>query len=125
MMSDLYSAVRRSRGLRKPGRLLGIVRPPERTTASLALESTGYAAGGFLAGLALGAAAWSWLLATNRSGLFSKHPMRRFAAVGYLRARPSVDTARLLRDYIRWEPQPFLRRRAREVLRLVEASLDR
>ena len=123
-MSDPYSTVRRAHGLRKPGRLLDIARP-ERSTASITIESAGYATGGFLAGLALGAAAWSWLLATNRSGLFSKHPMRRFAAVGYLRARPSVDTARLLRDYIRWEPQPFLRRRAREVLRLVEASLDR
>jgi hypothetical protein len=123
-MGDLYSAVRRVTGLRRRGRLLGIVRP-ERSTGSLALEATGYATGGFLAGVALGAAAWSWLLATNRSGLFSKHPARRFAAVGYLRARPSVDTARLLRDYIRWEPQPFLRRRARAILRLVEASLDR
>ena len=119
-----YSVVRHARGERRRGRLLGIVRP-ERSTGSLALESTVYAAGGFLAGLALGSAAWGWLLATNRSGLFSKHPVRRFAAVGYLRARPSVDTARLLRDYIRWEPQPLLRRRAREVLRLVEASLDR
>ena len=123
-MAGLYSAVRRARGQRRGGRLLNIVRP-ERSTASLALEGAGYATGGFLAGIAVGAAAWSWLLATNRSGLFSKHPMRRFAAVGYLRARPSVDTARLLRDYIRWEPQPFLRRRAREVLRSVEAFLDR
>jgi hypothetical protein len=123
-MSGLYSTVRRARGERPRGRLVAIVRP-ERSTASLVVESTGWAAGGFVAGVALGAAAWSWLLATNRSGLFSKHPVRRFAAVGYLRARPSVDTARLLRDYIRWEPQPLLRRRAREVLRLVEASLDR
>jgi len=123
-MARLYRAMRVARGLRKSGRLLRIVRP-ERSTASLAVEATGYASGGFLAGLVVGTAAWSWLLATNRSGLFSKHPMRRFAAVGYLRARPSVDTARLLRDYIRWEPQPFLRRRAREVLRRVEASLDR
>ncbi len=123
-MSGLYSTVRRSRGERRRGRLVGIVRP-ERSTASLVLESSGWAAGGFVAGVALGAAAWSWLLATNRSGLFSKHPVRRFAAVGYLRARPSVDTARLLRDYIRWETQPLLRRRARQVLRLVEASLER
>ena len=123
-MSGLYSAVRRARGERERGRLIGIVRP-ERSTTSLVLESGVWATGGFVVGLAAGAAAWSWLLATNRSGLFSKHPVRRFAAVGYLRARPSVDTARLLRDYIRWEPQPLLRRRAREVLRLVEASLDR
>jgi hypothetical protein len=124
MMSGVYDVVRRVRGDRRRGRLVG-VRRPERSTTSVALAATGYAAVGFLAGAALGTLAWGQVLATNRSGLFSRHPVRRFAAVGYLRARPSVDTARLLRDYIRWETQPLLRRRARQVLRLVEASLER
>ena len=81
------------------------------------------AALGFVGGLALGAAAWSRVLAGNARGLFSARPVRRWAAVSYLETRPSVDTARLLRDYVAWEPQPLLRRRARRVLAAVEAAL--
>jgi hypothetical protein len=80
-------------------------------------------AAGFVGGLALGAMAWSHLLEGSRRGLFSPSPVRRYAAVSYLGARPSVDTARLLRDYVRWEPLPLLRRRARRVLAAVESSL--
>jgi hypothetical protein len=64
------------------------------------------------------------MLAGNRRGLFSANPVRRYAAVSYLGARPSVDTARLLRDYVRWESHPVLRRRARRVLRELEATLQ-
>jgi hypothetical protein len=46
------------------------------------------------------------------------------AALGYLSGTPSVDTARLLRDYIQWEPRSVLRKRGRKVLRQMEASLD-
>jgi hypothetical protein len=81
-------------------------------------------AAGFFGGVALGAAAWEGVLAGNRRGLFSANPVRRYAAVSYLGARPSVDTARLLRDYVRWEPHPVLRRRARRVLRELEATLQ-
>jgi hypothetical protein len=80
---------------------------------------------GFVGGLLTGATLWSRLVDTNRRGLFSPHPVKRFAAVSYLGAHPSVDTVRLLRDYILWESQPLLRRRARRVLRAVEASLER
>ena len=80
---------------------------------------------GFGGGIAVGSAVWSRLRDVNRRGLFSPHPVKRFAAVSYLGARPSVDTARLLQDYILWEPQPLLRRRARRVLRAVEDSLER
>jgi hypothetical protein len=80
---------------------------------------------GFLGGLAVGAAAWSRLLETSSRQLFSRAAVRRYWAVSYLGARPSVDTARLLRDYVRWEPHPLLRRRARHVLADVEASLGR
>ncbi len=78
---------------------------------------------GFAGGLAVGAAVWDRLMAGSRRGLFSAHPMSRYHALSYLAARPSVDTARLLRDYLRWETHPLLRRRARRVLRAVEASL--
>ena len=86
---------------------------------------TALAALGFVGGVAVGAALWSRLLDVNRRGLFSHHPVRRFAAISYLGARPSVDTVRLLRDYLAWEPHPLLRRRARRVLRAVEAHLER
>lgn len=81
------------------------------------------AALGFVGGLAAGAAAWDRVLSGNRRTLFSASPVRRYAAVSYLEGRPSVDTARLLRDYLRWEPNPLLRRHARRVLRALEASL--
>ena len=95
-----------------------VVRAP-RSLAPTALTMLG-----FVGGIAMGAAAWSRLLDVNRRGLFSHHPVRRFAAISYLGARPSVDTVRLLKDYIAWEPHPLLRRRARRVLRAVEQILE-
>ena len=82
-------------------------------------------AAGFFGGLAVGVAAWGGVLQGNRRGLFSRRPMRRFAAISYLAGHPSVDTARLLRDYVRWESQPLLRRHARQAIAAVEASLER
>ena len=80
-------------------------------------------AAGFFGGVAVGAAVGEGVLAGGRRGLFSRSLTRRYAAVSYLGARPSVDTARLLRDYVRWEPHPLLRRRARRVLAALEAAL--
>jgi len=107
----------RRRGSRRHDDDAARARGPSATTAALV-------AAGFFGGIALGAAAWEGLLAGNRRGLFSASPVRRYAAVSYLGARPSVDTARLLRDYVRWEPHPVLRRRARRVLRELEATLN-
>ncbi len=84
----------------------------------------GLAAIGFVSGLAVGVLAWSWPLTAFSRNLFSGSRLRRFAALGYLSGRPSVDTARLLRDYIRWETHPLLRRRGEQVLRQVERYLD-
>ena len=82
------------------------------------------AALGFVSGLAIGVVLWSGQQQRNRRGLFSRYPLQRLAALGYLSRQPSAATARLLRDYVRWEAQPVLRRRGRHVLRLVEASLE-
>lgn len=79
---------------------------------------------GFLGGLAVGILFWSRQQHRHRRDLFSKHSLRRLAALGYLSGTPSIDTARLLKDYIQWEPRSVLRRRGRAVLRQVEASLD-
>ncbi|HUQ48288.1 MAG TPA: hypothetical protein VM053_08610 [Gemmatimonadaceae bacterium] len=82
------------------------------------------AALGFLGGAACGALAWSHLQKQYRRDLFSKHPLRRFAALSYLRTRPSVGTVRLLREYIAWEQKPLLRQRGVSLMRHVESQLS-
>jgi hypothetical protein len=82
------------------------------------------AALGFITGLMIGLVVWSGQQERHRRGLFSRHPLRRLAALGYLSGQPSAATARLLRDYVRWEVRPVLRRRGKQVLRHVEASLE-
>ena len=81
------------------------------------------AALGFLGGVTIGVVLWSRQLHRSKHDLFSPRPLRRLAALGYLSGRPSIDNARLLRDYMRWEKRPLLRRRAAQVLRQVEEYL--
>jgi hypothetical protein len=81
----------------------------------------------FTAGVAAGATA-GWMLAQHRLSmhqrdLFSPRPLRRLGALGYLAGQTGVDTIRLLRDYLAWERQPVLRRRAQAILRGLEATL--
>lgn len=78
---------------------------------------------GIVAGAALG-----WALAQERirhhsSDLFSPRPLRRLAALAGLRSEIGVETVRLLRDYLEWERHPVLRRRARGIVRRMEAAL--
>ena len=79
---------------------------------------------GFVGGLALGTLAWSHLQKQYRRDLFSRHPLRRFAALTYLRSRPSMGTVRLLREYIAWERMPVLRERGVRLMRHVESTLS-
>ncbi len=81
------------------------------------------AALGFIGGIACGALAWSHLQQQYRRDLFSRHPLRRFAALSYLRSRPSMGTVRLLREYIAWESTPVLRARGVKLMRHVESKL--
>ncbi|MEO6445921.1 MAG: hypothetical protein ABIZ91_14260 [Gemmatimonadaceae bacterium] len=74
---------------------------------------------GFLAGFAL----WSRQQRVDRQRLFSRNPVRRLAALGYLGNRPDEQTVTILRDYLAWEPVPELRRRARRMLRRVERAI--
>jgi hypothetical protein len=81
----------------------------------------------FAGGLAFGAVA-GWVLAQrrlefHRQDLFSARPLRRRAALGFLAGQGGVETIRLLRDYLAWERQPMLRRRAEAILRHLEATL--
>ena len=69
-----------------------------------------------------------WVLAQrrltiHRRDLFSPRPLRRLAALGFLAGQAGVETVRLLRDYLAWERQPVLRRRAEAILRRLEATL--
>ncbi|MDB4877701.1 MAG: hypothetical protein JWM41_4147 [Gemmatimonadetes bacterium] len=79
---------------------------------------------GFLGGLLLGATVWSTQMHRSRRELFSKRPVRRLAALGYLSGRPGLDTVRILTDYVGWERHPALRRRGERVLRRMHTHLD-
>lgn len=78
---------------------------------------------GFVGGVAAGTLLWSRMQRSHRRDLFSPRPLRRVAALGYLRARPTIGTAQLLREYIAWERSPILRQRGANVLKRVEAAL--
>ncbi len=82
---------------------------------------------GMAAATLLGLAA-GWLVAQgrqshHRADLFNHRPVRRFAALGFLAGQQSVETLRLLRDYLAWETVPLLRRRADTIVRRLEARL--
>lgn len=76
-------------------------------------------AGGTLAGILL----WSHEMHNAKRDLFSRRAVRRLAALGYVGALPSVENARLLRDFVAWERRPTLRRRAESLLRRMESQL--
>jgi hypothetical protein len=82
------------------------------------------ATAGFIGGLAVGLVVWSTQVQRSRRELFSRSPMRRYAALGFLAGRPGVETARLLKDYVNWETRPALRRRGQHLLRRMHAYLD-
>lgn len=80
-----------------------------------------------LVAFALGALAGTVLAQTTinryRRALFSGRPLRRLSALGYLSGHPSVETVQVLKDYIAWEQQPMLRRRAEVIARRMESKL--
>lgn len=81
-------------------------------------------AAGFLGGLLLGAVVWSAQIQRSRRELFSRNPVKRLAALGYLGGQPGLDTARLLTEYVAWERDSALRRRGQRVLRRMHSHLD-
>ncbi len=86
-------------------------------------QRAGAVAAGFLGGMAAGSLMWSRMQRNCRRNLFSRNPLFRVAALGYLRARPTVTTAQLLREYVAWEPRRILRQRGTRMLRHLEATL--
>ena len=88
-----------------------------------AARRTRLVAVGFLGGFAAGGLLWSREQHARKRDLFSTRPMRRFAALSYLRGQRTPETASLLRDYIRWEQRDDFKRRARRLLDRVERQL--
>ncbi len=86
-------------------------------------QKLSFVAVGFLGGMAAGSLMWTYMQRQYRRNLFSKSPIRRVAALGYLRARPTVNTAQLLREYVAWEPRSILRQRGAQMLKRIEATL--
>lgn len=60
----------------------------------------------------------------HRRNLFSPQPYRRLAALGYIGHHPDVENAHLLRDFLSWEREPMLRRRAASILKRMEQALS-
>lgn len=78
---------------------------------------------GFGMGAALGTLFSQRSMGKYRADLFSPSPLRRLSALSYLGGHPSVDSVRLLRDYLSWERHAVLRRRAERMARRMEAKL--
>jgi hypothetical protein len=81
------------------------------------------AGSGVMAGLVLGWLFAQQRFARNRRDLFSASPLRRLGALGFLAGQAGVESVRVLHDYLAWETHPVLRRRARAVMRRLEADL--
>ena len=86
-------------------------------------QRASFVAVGFLGGVAAGTLVWSRMQRQYRRNLFSRSPLRRVAALGYLRAQPTVNTAQLLREYVAWEPRSILRQRGVKILKRLESTL--
>jgi hypothetical protein len=88
------------------------------------LRTTGFVVLAMGAAVALGGLVVRDQMSRNRRELFSAHPLRRLAALGYLATREaSVEAIHLLRDFIAWERRPMLRSQARFVLTRMEQRL--
>lgn len=87
-------------------------------------RSNVFAALGFLGGLVAGVLIAGQQLHVHRRNLFSRRAYQRQAALSHLRSQPSLETARLLQDYVRWEPSPSLRRRGMRILRQMEHEFN-
>ena len=79
---------------------------------------------GLLVGVAGGYAWWTREQSRHRQALYSAKPMRRLAALGWLSGQEgSADAVLLLREYLEWEQNPVLQRRARRLLARFEHAL--
>ncbi len=94
----------------------------ERASAR-ALKIAGFVLLGAVSAAVIGVILAREQMMRHRQDLFSPHPLRRLAALGYLRSHPNIDNVLLLRDYLAWEQRPMLRKRAAGVLGSMERHL--
>jgi len=80
-------------------------------------------AGGALAGLVVGWRMAQRRIDRHRAELFSRVPGRRADALAYLAGERSEAALRVVHEYLVWERDPGLRRRAGVLLRRLELSL--
>jgi hypothetical protein len=78
---------------------------------------------GFVGGIVVGLVLWSLQMKRSRRDLFSRNPIKRLAAMGYLGGEPSAENVQLLSDYCRWEPNPMLQKRANRLITRMKARL--
>jgi hypothetical protein len=79
---------------------------------------------GFVGGIVAGMLLWSVQIRRSRRDLFSANAMRRLAALGYLGGHPGLETAQILSEYVRWEPNATLRKRAERLLGRMQKELS-
>ncbi len=94
-----------------------------RIVANRLLRTLGLAAAGVVAVSALGVLLVRDQVQRHRRDLFSPRPLRRLAALTYIGKHPDVENAHLLRDFLSWEQEPMLRRRAAAILGRMERRL--
>jgi hypothetical protein len=62
-------------------------------------------------------------ISRHQRNLFNPRALRRLAALGHMaREKATVDSIRVLRDFVAWEPRRLLRERAMTILRRMEAE---
>lgn len=76
-----------------------------------------------VAGFAAGLVWWTRKQERHQRALFSPRPMRRLAALGWLRRQATPENVVMLREYLGWERNPVLRRRAQRLLTRFENAL--
>jgi len=85
--------------------------------------SRGMVTAGFVGGVLAGLVLWSMQMARCKRDLFSAHPVKRLAALGYLGGQSGLESVHLLTEYLNWEKHPLLRRRASRLLQRMKARL--
>lgn len=88
------------------------------------LRTAGYILLGVGAASAVGTLVVRDQMSRHQRNLFSRQALKRFAALGYLAGTPaSVELVQLLRDFVAWERNSIIRRRALQVLLRMERQL--
>ncbi len=92
-------------------------------TTGRVIRTVGLSLAGAVAVAALGMFVVRDQESRHRHDLFSPKPLRRLAALGYIGRHADVENAHLLRDFLSWEREPRLRKRAAAILRRMEQAL--